>query len=305
MRQATAHVAPVHGAAVDLERTVLVHRNELNEQQRPGQLVLVPLKQARGCPPRWNAKLLRNMKSEEDGATINAVEGLLGYTGADIERGNLDPRGLIPIHLKTSCVLFITNEVHKADSGRGMVSGMKGTPVEVGADGSLIDVRTGAVLRGGREDLAARCTVGDDVVARDHVGKWYDARVVDVRGEGAERKIKVHFSGWSRRFDEWVGGGRVREVGSVDDAAANDDEDSAEEHHELAGPSRGSGVSGRAGSPTGPRCGLGRAGAGRPVRTSHAGGAWDTRDPPVRRQRSLVDRHVRPRRLIKKSVNNQ
>ena len=148
VRQATAHAKPVHGAPVGAALDVLVHRNELNEQQRPGQLVLVPLKQATGGSSRWSAKLLRNMKCKEDGATITACEGLLFYTGEQINHDDLDPKGIIPMALKKACVCFITNQVDSADSGSGMVSGMKGTPVEVGPDGSLVDIRTRVVLRG-------------------------------------------------------------------------------------------------------------------------------------------------------------
>ena len=234
VRQATAHAKPVHGAPVGAALDVLVHRNELNEQQRPGQLVLVPLKQATGGSSRWSAKLLRNMKCKEDGATITACEGLLFYTGEQINHDDLDPKGIIPMALKKACVCFITNQVDSADSGSGMVSGMKGTPVEVGPDGSLVDIRTRVVLRGPYTAARTRA-VGDSLEARDSRGSWYKARVVAVRGEGTEQRVKVHFQGWAARWDEWAGAERLREAGSDEaemSSAGDEDEDSAEEHHE-------------------------------------------------------------------------
>ena len=55
-------------------------------------------------------------------------------------------------------------------------------------------------------------TLGDPIQACDRYGQWYNAKVVDERGEGANRKIKVHFPGWSKRQDEWAGGDRLRAV---------------------------------------------------------------------------------------------
>ena len=45
---------------------------------------------------------------------------------------------------------------------------------------------------------------GQDVLARDKRGTWYAAKVVAERGEGDEHELKVHFSGWRTRFDEWL-----------------------------------------------------------------------------------------------------
>ena len=53
-------------------------------------------------------------------------------------------------------------------------------------------------------------SVGDRVQARDRYGDWYDAKVTNERGEGANREVKVHFVGWSRTRDEWVGGDKLR-----------------------------------------------------------------------------------------------
>ena len=39
---------------------------------------------------------------------------------------------------------------------------------------------------------------------RDAKGHWYDAKVVDERGQGEERELKFHWHGWHARFDEWV-----------------------------------------------------------------------------------------------------
>ena len=234
VRQATAHAAPVHDAAVGAELDVLVHRNELNEQQRPGQLVLVPL-QRDGGSKRWSAKLLRNMSCAEDGATITNCVGLLVYTGADIDRGNLDPNGVIPSALKKAYVSFLTNHVHSADSGRGMVSGMRGTPIELGPNGGLVDVRTRDQLRADEAPdrrTAQSHDVGDLVEARDSCGQWYEARVMRVRGEDAKREWKVHFKGWNARYDEWVAAERLREVGSAGAEDEDEGEETAEEHHE-------------------------------------------------------------------------
>ena len=117
VRQATAHVRPpaapdgeAGGAAP--ENNVLVHRNELNEQQRPGDLVLVPRKR-RG--DSWEAKLIRSMGSAAGDPSNVMCDGLLFYSGADIKRGGLDKHGKIEAALKKPRVLFITN--HKVRQG--------------------------------------------------------------------------------------------------------------------------------------------------------------------------------------------
>ena len=46
--------------------------------------------------------------------------------------------------------------------------------------------------------------VGSLVEAQDSRGSWYTATVRFVRGEGAEREVKVSFKGWARKWDEWL-----------------------------------------------------------------------------------------------------
>ena len=59
-----------------------------------------------------------------------------------------------------------------------------------------------------------RVGVGERLQACDSHGTWYDAKVVDVRGLGSSRDVKVHFHGWSKRHDEWLGAtsGRLRDA---------------------------------------------------------------------------------------------
>ena len=54
--------------------------------------------------------------------------------------------------------------------------------------------------------------IGNNVDARDSRGTWYEAAVVDERGDGASRQLHVHYNGWHKRHDEWVGvcSGRLR-----------------------------------------------------------------------------------------------
>ena len=145
VRQATAWTP----SADEVAATVLVHRNELNEQQRPGSMVFVPQKHSlgkgQGEGVRWQAKLLRSMEDKQKGGTT-AVESLLFYTGAFIEEHGLDPAGHIPEAMKQPGVLFITNHVDAATSGANMVSSMRGKPIKRVPDGSLIEVRTQGVI---------------------------------------------------------------------------------------------------------------------------------------------------------------
>ena len=62
---------------------------------------------------------------------------------------------------------------------------------------------------GAEQQLAVNTAVGDRVQACDRHGNWYDAKVVE-RGEGVNREVKVHFVGWSKTQDAWVGGDRLR-----------------------------------------------------------------------------------------------
>ena len=130
-RQATAR-SP-HDA-----RQTIVHRNELNEQQRPGVLVLFPqsFQETRGAKAatRWIPKLIRTLSDEGDGTDASAIlaDGLLFYTGAYIRQNFLDKYSLIPEALLCKDVLFITNHVDVSPV-RGHSSSMAGTPVRAGA----------------------------------------------------------------------------------------------------------------------------------------------------------------------------
>ena len=82
VRQTTAHSLPADG-----DTKVLVYRNELNEQQRPGSLVLIAEKDFKN----WTPKLIRSMKPVQEGNNA-AVEsdGLLLYSGSYIRLNKLD-----------------------------------------------------------------------------------------------------------------------------------------------------------------------------------------------------------------------
>ena len=47
--------------------------------------------------------------------------------------------------------------------------------------------------------------LGTRLQARDRVGAWYDGKIVSERGEGDCRDVKVHFEGFSKGQDEWIG----------------------------------------------------------------------------------------------------
>ena len=150
VRQATAMVADGAGVedAAKLSK-VLVHRNEINEQQRPGSLVLVPLMYsvAKGEDPKphWGAMLLKQMLATENGR-VTSSKGLLLYSGSYIGEHGLDPHDLIHDDLKKPGVLFITNHHHTFESGKGMVSSMRGIPILRSPDGGLIDVRKSTAI---------------------------------------------------------------------------------------------------------------------------------------------------------------
>ena len=144
---------PVRQAtAVDDDGRALVHRNEINEQQRPGDLVLLPRKcKVEGKEtPRWCGKLIRSMATEGNLANVKC-DGLLFYTGAFIADHSLDKKSQIAPGLKKLNVLFVTNHVDDA-ACQGMVSSMRGTPVELGPNGHLVNVRTKADLGPGLDD---------------------------------------------------------------------------------------------------------------------------------------------------------
>jgi hypothetical protein len=114
---------------------VLVHRNELNEQHRPGALVLFPqsFKESKEekATTRWIPKLIRQLTLSGDGSDASAVmaDGLLLYTGAYIRRNQLDVLGVIPTALLCKDVLFVTNHVDVSPA-RGHASSMTGWPVQ-------------------------------------------------------------------------------------------------------------------------------------------------------------------------------
>lgn len=41
--------------------------------------------------------------------------------------------------------------------------------------------------------------IGDKLMARDNLGKWYESEVVQTSGN----YLKIHFIGWESRHDEW------------------------------------------------------------------------------------------------------
>merc|ERR1740139_1900793 len=57
---------------------------------------------------------------------------------------------------------------------------------------------------------------GSKLEALDVASTWYEAKLVDERGEGDARELLVHYNGWKARYDEWLGAGsgRLRAVGS-------------------------------------------------------------------------------------------
>ena len=134
----------------DERATVLVHRNELNEQQRPGSLVHVPLKFAKvggeAARPLWGAKMLRKMVASSEGGLVRECDGLLLYTGDFIGANNLDRGNLLPSAMKKPGVLFITNHIDSKTSGASMVSNMRGIPITSSSTGCLRDVRTQTII---------------------------------------------------------------------------------------------------------------------------------------------------------------
>ena len=42
--------------------------------------------------------------------------------------------------------------------------------------------------------------VGDVIDAKDSEGRWFDSRIVEVDRD----RVKVHYNGWSSRWDSWV-----------------------------------------------------------------------------------------------------
>ena len=62
---------------------------------------------------------------------------------------------------------------------------------------------------------ATKMETGSRVEALDPRGTWYAAAVVDERGTGLSRELLVHYNGWNKRQDEWMGvcSGRLRAPG--------------------------------------------------------------------------------------------
>ena len=104
----------------------------MNEQQRPGDLILVPKKYRATDKEEvhWEPKLIRKMELRGAGNNSSVrCEGLLLYSGKYIREKSLDRQSLVPETLKRPNVLFATNHLDKAESTSGMVSSMRGTPV--------------------------------------------------------------------------------------------------------------------------------------------------------------------------------
>ena len=57
--------------------------------------------------------------------------------------------------------------------------------------------------------------VGMKLQACDCRGKWYDSKVMDERGVGEIREVKVHFGGFKPKYDEWIlaGGKKLAALG--------------------------------------------------------------------------------------------
>ena len=157
---------------------VLVHRNELNEQLRPGTIVLLP-QQVEGAGTRWKIKLLRNMTAVSQDKGQATCDGLLFYTGAFIRDHNLDASDKIPGSLKKLGVLFLTNHVDIAETCKGMVSTMRGTPVKVSGSGNLVSVRT-------EEDLGPPLDEDDLVEARGRHRALLFRRLCRLQDEDSE-----------------------------------------------------------------------------------------------------------------------
>ena len=80
-----------------------------------------------------------------------------------------------------------------------------------GAAGAGEQEEEGAEETAAAAAVAAERWVGNRLKARDRVGDWYEAKVVDWRGETGAIELKIHFNKWNSRFDEWIalGDGRL------------------------------------------------------------------------------------------------
>ena len=54
------------------------------------------------------------------------------------------------------------------------------------------------------------------VIEADSAGTWYPAKVVEVNKKA--RKVKIHYQGWKKRYDEWLPVTSSRLRGDHDDA---------------------------------------------------------------------------------------
>ena len=95
---------------------------------------------------------------------------------------------------------------------------------------------------------AAEMEAGSIVDAQDPLGTWYKASVVGERGADLSRELLVHYSGWNRRLDEWLGvtSGRLRaaggELGPCKPVAVHDVEDDGQ-HRRAPAPNTTTGDS--------------------------------------------------------------
>jgi len=106
---------------------------------------------------------------------------------------------------------------HQADSGAAAAAGSDGA-VPAAAPAPMRAPSEADAVEMGETDEAASCELwekGSKLEALDVAGTWYEAKVVDERGEGAARELLVHYNGWKARYDEWVGAGsgRLRAAG--------------------------------------------------------------------------------------------
>ena len=86
--------------------SVLLQRNEINEQQRPGRAVMVPrmYRTVRGekAPPAWCAKLLTKLTFAEGNELTGWAERLLFCDCAYVRDACLDPDGVVPAAFTSS-----------------------------------------------------------------------------------------------------------------------------------------------------------------------------------------------------------
>jgi hypothetical protein len=81
------------------------------------------------------------------------------------------------------------------------------------------------VLRSFGFPLLRSWRVGQWVQANDNLSGWYDAKVIDERGEGTEREVLVHYNGWKKRFDQWILATSQRILGEHEELPEDDEHD--------------------------------------------------------------------------------